>query len=251
MAAESEITIEEVIATLKRSSLPTIVVEGSDDMVVYRTFEEKLVSLGVSVLPVGGREKVLEVYRKRSELPSSSRPIFIADRDTWAISGIPEEYIDRAIVFTHGYSIENDIYVDGALRGLLRGPECTKYAAELIEFIEWYALAVNRHLNNPTHGISLHPDHVLDPVERVKLLALNPGECYPNELREKISSDYQHLVRGKSLLALLIRNTNYRGREPKHRDNALLEAVAVRPGPLLNALYRRIELHFSPEHAST
>lgn len=231
---------------IERTSLPTIVVEGNDDMIVYRTFEEKLCSIGVSVLPVGGREKVLEVYLRRSELPSASRPIFIADRDTWVISGIPAEYRDGCLVFTRGYSIENDVYIDGALRKLLRATECARYAAELVDFIEWYALAVNRHLGDRTQPIALHPDHVLNPAERPKLLALNPGETYPTELRDTIANDYQYLLRGKSLLAILVRNTNYKGREPRHTHNALLEAVAVRPGVLLNQLYERVEQFFSP-----
>lgn len=245
MAAKNEITIEEFIATLKRTSLPTIVVEGNDDMIVYRTFEERLAPLGVSVLPVGGREKVLAVFLRRAELPAASRLMFIADKDTWVISGVPNEYIDRSLLLTHGYSIENDVYVDGELRGLLRGAECAKYAAELADFIEWYALAVHRHLADPSKPISLHPDHVLNPAERPNLLALSLNETYPVELRDSIATRYQELIRGKSLLSLLIRNTNYKGREPRHTDSALLETVAVRPGALLNALCGRVEQHFT------
>lgn len=251
MATGNEITIDEIISTLKRTSLPTIVVEGKDDMIVYRTFEERLSSIGVSVLPVGGREKVLEVYSRRSELPAASRPVFIADRDTWVLSGVPNEYTDHSIVFTHGYSIENDVYVDGELRKLLRGTECAKYASELADFIEWYAIAIARHLTDSTQPIALHPDHVLNPDERPTLVALAPGEDYPEALRASIANDYSRLLRGKSLLALLVRNTNYKGREPRHTNNALLEAVAVRPGALLNALYERVEQYFSQENSSS
>lgn len=240
----NEITTEEILALLRRTSLPTIVIEGNDDMIVYRTFEEKLAHLGVSVLPVGGRQKVLEVFRRRTELPLSSTPFFIADQDTWVISGVPSEYVDSRIAFTDGYSIENDIYIDGELRKLLRGTECTKYGVELAEFIEWYALALYRHMRDPQQPIALHPEHVLNLSQRPNLLALLPTEIYPTELHDLITLNYQRLLRGKSLLALLVRNTNYKGREPRHSNSALLEAVAVRPGALLDRLYQSVEQHF-------
>ncbi len=244
-ASKNEITTEEIIALLKKSTLPTIVVEGNDDMIVYRTFETKLAKFGVSVLPVGGRKKVLEVFKRRVELPIASRPFFIADQDTWVTQGVPAEYVDSCILFTHGYSIENDIYIDGELRKLLREAESVKYSVELTEFIEWYALALDRHFRDPEQKISLHPKHVLNPDRRQTLLTLRPAEIYPVGLRDQISFDYQRQLRGKSLIELLLINTNYTGRVPQHSKNSLLEAVAVRPGALLNNLFVRVEQHFS------
>ena len=115
---------------------------------------------------------------------------------------------------------------------------------ELADFIEWYALALYRHLRDPTYQIALHPKQVLDLSQRPTLLALLPTETYPTELRNSVTQDYQRLLRGKSLLDLLVKNTNYKGREPRHSNSALLEAVAVRPGALLDRLYRIVEQHF-------
>lgn len=246
---KAEMTVDEVVATLKKTSLPTIVVEGKDDIIVYRVFEEKLAVLGVSVLPVGGREKVLEVFLRKSEFSTASRTVFIADKDVWSVAEIPSEYVDQSMLFTHGYSIENDIYIDGDLRNLLRGKEHCKYAQELHKFIEWYALALNRHLVDSSCPIALHPDHVLNPGTHQSLIALEHGESYPEELRQRISDDYASLLRGKSLLALLVRNTSYKGREPRHSHSALLETVAIRPGKLLNDLHERVEMCFRPPPA--
>lgn len=239
---QNDITVDEFLFLLKRTSLPTIVVEGRDDMIVYRTFEETLEHLNVSVLPVGGRNKVLEIFRRRSEIPSSVILLFIADRDVWVNTGIPSIYENECLLFTSGYSIENDVYMDGELWKLLRSREYTKYKEEIIDFIEWYALALNRHIECPSHSISLHPDYVLNTFERPKLLALEPGESYPSNLRDQIINDKKRLLRGKSLFKLLIRNTNRSGRVPHHSDKSLLEYVAVRPGVLLQNMVVMVEM---------
>ena len=239
----NEITVDEVIALLKKTSLPTLVVEGSDDMIVYRRFEDSLAHIGVSVLPVGGRRKVLEVFNRRAEIPTSVRTMFIADQDTWVNSGIPSAYTEQSLLFTDGYSIENDVYRDGELWTLLQVNERHAFETELAHFIEWYALAVSRHLLGTAQQISLHPDHVLDPLRRPALLALQPAESYPTALKQEIHGDYGRLLRGKSLLALLLKHTNAKGRGVRHSDSGLFEMVAVRPGALLIRLRQQIERH--------
>jgi hypothetical protein len=241
-----DITTDEVVSLLKRTSLPTIIVEGCDDMIVYRAIEEKLAHLGVSMLPVGGRGKVLDVFQRKSEIPNTVRVAFIADKDLWVSIGIPEEFAADQLIFTEGYSIENDIFLDGELWKILKGSEPQKFETELKEFVEWYALAINRTINGCSEPISLHPDHVLCPKQRLDLLKLKEGEEYPAALREKIINEYKKLVRGKSLISLLLRNVNYKGREPRHTDKALLESVAIRPGPLLQRITSAVEAAINP-----
>lgn len=241
----NEITVNEVIALLKKTSLPTLIVEGSDDMIVYRRFEDSLAHIGVSVLPVGGRTKVLEVFERRAEIPTSVRTMFIADQDTWVNSGIPSAFSDPSLLFTCGYSIENDIYRDGELWNLLQTHERRSFENEVESFVEWYALAVTRHLIGIPQAISLHPDHVLNPIHRPALLALHPAESYPTAFKQEIMQDYGRLLRGKSLLSLLLKHTNAKGRGVRHSDSGLFEMVAVRPGVLLTELRQKIEHHLS------
>jgi len=238
---KSQPTVDEIIALLKKTSLPTVLCEGSDDLIIYRRLEEYLGHLGLSVLPAGGRENVLQVFERRAEIPRSVQLVFLADRDTWINIGIPPKYVAPNIIFTDGYSIENDVWVDGNLEALLVGDEATRFRAELDEFIHWYALALNRHLNDPTRSIANHPDHVLDPAQRPALLALLPNEAYPIGTKITLQANYKSLVRGKSLLNLLIRNTNSRRGQPKHSDKALLEMVAARPGPIFSRLNMQVE----------
>ena len=110
------LTVEELVATLRNSDLPTVIVEGQDDMRIYRWVEERLGSRTANVLPTGGRPNLLSVYERRREfldLPVA----FVADQDMWLFSGIPTEY--GGVIWTEGYSIENDLYADADLEKLL------------------------------------------------------------------------------------------------------------------------------------
>lgn len=240
-AAKAEPTVEEIVALLKKTDLPTVVCEGADDLIVYRRLEEALSHIGLSVLPAGGREKVLQIFDRRAEIPHSVGLVFIADRDTWVNTAVPAAYVSDRLCLTTGYSIENDVIADGDLESLLVGADLASYKRELQDFLDWYALALNRHLANKSSPIALHPDYVLNSSERATLMALNSAEVYPAGVRAALSAGYGMLVRGKSLLALLLRNTNSRIGLPKHTDKALLESVAARPGPLLGKLSAAVE----------
>jgi hypothetical protein len=230
-------TVDEIIGLLKKTALPTVVCEGSDDLIIYR----RLSHLGVSVLPAGGRKNVLQIFDRRSEIPAAVKVAFVADQDIWVNTGIPCTYSSSVLLFTDGYSIENDVFCDGNLEELLVGTEVAKFQIELRDFVQWYALALARHLIDPTRPIATHPHQVLDPARRPKLLALEPGELYPATTSLALLSDYKRLIRGKSLLGLLTRNTNSRPGQPNHSEKALLEMVAARPGPNLARLSTAIE----------
>lgn len=238
---EDTLTTEELLATLRNTSLPTVIVEGLDDMIVYRAIEQRLSHLNVSILPTGGRSKLLDIYKRRGEIHTNSALVFIADKDLWIQTGIPPDLTGPNIIWTDGYSIENDAIRDGELTNLLKAGEKEKFNAELVEFLHWYALAVSRHLEDASVPICRHPNHILDAEEKHELTKCAEGEDYPAALYAQISSDPKRIVRGKSLLLLLVRNLSYKGREPKHNDKALLEVAAMKPGPLLSGIIQQVE----------
>ena len=244
-SGNNDITVDEIVSLLKNTSLPTILVEGADDMIVYRAFEPRLQHLHVSILPVGGRAKVLEVFQRRSEFENGARVAFIADQDSWIISGVPQEFQDACMILTSGYSVENDVILDGELWALLRGPEVARFDSDLAQFLQWYALALARHLVDATQPIALHPEHVLGNNMQAALLSLNTGEQYPSALHAILLADYRRLVRGKSLLALLLRSLSYKGRQPRHSGDALLELVAAKPGANLNRIANQLSQVFT------
>lgn len=239
-----DITIDELVATLKRSSLPTVITEGGDDIVVFRQVEDEFADVGVSVLAVGGRDKLLRLYDRRGEY-GNLEVAFIADRDVWVMADVADQYKDDRLLFTWGYSIENDLYHDGKLEKLLTADEKSSFKAELLEFVRWYALALNRLLGGGEERIRIHPNHLLDTPGRLAAeLTLKAGETYPDELLSNIHQNYIRCVRGKSLLSLLMRQLSYPGRSVRHNHRSIMELVAANRGELLSSMYDRLAAIF-------
>lgn len=225
-----EMSVDEIIATLQRTRLPTLVVEGRDDLIVYRRIETILGHLGVSVLPAGGRKNVLQVFCRMGEIPSAVKVAFVADQDIWVNTIVPTEFQNQRLILTNGYSLENDVIRDGNLLALLTPSETANFNADLTTFVHWYALALSRHLNDCEVSIAYHPNHILNAIEYANFIKLNLGENYPLAINQALMENYTQLLRGKSLMGLLLRQTNCLGRIPKHNDNALLEMVSINPG---------------------
>lgn len=244
-AKKIDLSVNEIISTLKKSLLPTVVVEGSDDIIVHRRLENRFMHLGVSVFPVGGREKLLAAFDRRKELPAGLKVVFLADQDVWVYSSIPVNYSDPSLIFTTGYSIENDVFLDGDLLELLAAPDKHLFHQELQAFVGWYALALTRHLADCSNPISLHPKHVLNPAQLPVLTALLPGEVFPTPLRDQLLAQYGRLLRGKSLMNLLLYCTNRRAGQPSHSSTGLMESVAIRPGPNLQRVAHLVEARLS------
>jgi len=239
---DSSLTVDELFATLSHSFLPTVVVEGNDDLIVFRRLEQEFASVDLSVFPVGGRENVLGLFDKKAMLPNEHNFAFIADLDSWIVTGVPTKYQSDRLLFTTGYSIENDIIVDGALEDYFSKEERHKFSQELSVFTDWYALAFSRFLNDSTQSFDLHPNQVFDNEAKIKeLMTLAEGEEYPQDLRLQFIENYKSQIRGKSLFALIMRQLSYKGRPVRHHGKSLMEVVAVARGSLLNTFYARIE----------
>jgi hypothetical protein len=104
------LTIDDIVATLKRSSLPTVLVEGKEDIIIYRQIEQLFGATKINFLPCGGRNTLLKIFERRNEF-SNIKTFFIADKDMWVFETPPIEY--HEVLFTTGYCLENDLYIDG------------------------------------------------------------------------------------------------------------------------------------------
>src|SRR3954451_22189130 len=99
-APAPELTIDEWIATLNHSSLPTLVIEGKDDAIIFRKLEEQAENLQLSVLPVGGRNMVLALFDRLADIKSEQAVVFVADRDLYVFSNVPAKYASDSMIFT-------------------------------------------------------------------------------------------------------------------------------------------------------
>jgi hypothetical protein len=230
-------TVDELYQLLKRTTLPTILVEGQDDIVFYRKIEEALSELQVDVLPAGNKQAVLDLMDKLDQLSGTARFVYVVDKDLW-VHGVPKEFRTHTrLVMTDGYSIENDLFADGDLESLLDKNEITSFQSEVQKFCSWYALALERTFSGGKGVFRTHPGKVLDDPEFYETeTRLKKDEDSPKELYEQIVSNYQAMLRGKSLLAILHRQLSKDGRDVKFSGKQLMAFGGSRKGKKFDRL---------------
>lgn len=240
-------TVRELVATLRRSALPTVLVEGQDDMRIYRWLEARLGSQAANVLPTGGRNNLLQVYEERHKF--AGLPVaFVADRDMWLFSGIQPDYDE--VIWTEGYSVENDLYADAErehlLENLLDTEEAQEHQKLLEAVVEWFAFEVEEHLAGRPDEVNTHCNQIvplghtqMDEDFRKRRGFRPPGAEIHRQIREK----YQLQLRGKQLFQLLVRFLSASDRESKFSYPNLYEMAFKIPSshPLMSRLLREIE----------
>ena len=245
------LTADVLVETLRRSRLPTVIVEGKDDMRIYQWVERRVGIQKANVLSVGGRETLLAVYKRRNEF--AHLPVaFVADRDLWLFSGIPPAYND--IIWTEGYSIENDLYAGADLENLLDTNEVKEHQQVLDLIIEWFAFEVEEYLAGREAQVNKHCNEIV-PIGETEMdqgFCTRRGLRAPDEeLYQQIKNAYQLQLRGKSLFEILVRFLSASGREVKHSTFGLY-AIAFKmtqSHELMSRLIRDIERTIA-EHTS-
>ena len=114
-------------------------------MQIYQWAEGRVLASEITQMysPWVAEETLLAVYKRRNEF--AHLPVaFVADRDLWLFSGIPPGYPD--IIWTEGYSIENDLYAGATLEDLLNADEAKEHRQVLDSIIKWFAFEVEEHL---------------------------------------------------------------------------------------------------------
>ena len=244
-------TVDEWVATLSHLDFPMLLVEGDDDMRIYRWLQERVGNQEVGVEPVGGRKTLLSIYARRDEY--AHLPVaFLADRDLWLFSGIPPDYPD--IVWTLGYSIENDLYAGAELENLLNADEAEDHGKILDVIIEWFAFEVEEYLakREALVDTSCYTVVPLGKTQMDEGFRDNRGFRPPNEeFYQRIKAAYQLELRGKTLFEILTRFLSASDREVKHSTFGLYEiALKVTPShELMNRLMKEIDRTIA-EHTS-
>ncbi len=248
MTLHAQLTEDEIIATLERSSFEiTILVEGSDDIIIYRNLEGFLEKKGYSyidVLGVGGRNTILNIFNKKKSgsILQDKKIIFIVDKDIWVNVGIPDQYINKNLIFTFGYSIENDVFMDVNCSAIVNSsPSQNEYEVYLDKFMQWYVLALQATINNignttdlpDKRSIGRHPCEVMNRYE--EFCQLDDGETYPIELLNVLKENIYCLLRGKSLLAIFTKICK------NHTPKGLFEIAAANPKNHIQRIFNDVE----------
>ena len=236
-------TVNRLVETLIRSHTPKIVVEGDDDIVIYRELVRRIGIIDIGLHAAGGREKLLRVYERRNEF--AHVPVaFIADKDMWLFSEIPNRY--KGIIWTKGYSIENDLYAGAELERLMDASERLEHRKVLDAIVEWFAFEVEEFLAGRAPKVDIHCNQIV-PQKQTQIddeFRKSRGLRKPNpELHRQIREAYQLQLRGKLLFQLLVRFLSESNRATKHSRRGLHEIALKMPDfhPLMDRLMQEIE----------
>lgn len=215
------LTVDDLINALRLSSKPNIVVEGKDDVIIYGELVDRFGKFNVDFYPAGCKETLLRLYEELADYESKGdfrhAPVaFIADRDMWLFRGIPNQYDN--IIWTEGYSIENDLYAHVKLRD--RVGNKVEYDQTIDAISMWFAYKVEEYLEkNPREKTfeSIRDEEHVDVAHRLNRI-VPPDKTTLSPDLEFLPSDYErvreirrvyHLqLRGKLLFQLLVRFLN-------------------------------------------
>lgn len=203
---QSEITVIELVAAIERSSLLTVLVEGRDDMSIY----DGLYAWDgqVSIVQTQGRCTLLKTFMAVKEKGLLNKCVFIADKDLYVFGEIPLEYED--IIFTTGYSIENDVVADSRIIKNLLG-DIGQHAFDSGKHLlsKWFAFYVEQHLQNKPVKADVHPlallkDNGCGEFEENSDGFFKQGYLKPDaKLVEKVEENFSLMFRGKNLISLI------------------------------------------------
>jgi hypothetical protein len=211
--------------------MPTLIVEGVDDMYIYRNILNIIGPTKIIAQGCGGRSILLDVYKRKNEF-MNTKVIFIADKDVWVYSNTPEQYID--IIWTEGYSIENDLF-SGAketIYKLFNEDERKRYEILKSSLLPWYVSQVEKYFK----GESFKLNHkIWEIIERDSLdvkehiLSESFNEAVDLDLKEKIVKNYNMLLRGKLIFDMLVLFLSDSNRKPKYSREHIFDLCIKMP----------------------
>jgi hypothetical protein len=171
--------------------------------------------------------------------------VFVADMDKYLYTGIPADYND--VIFTTGYSIENDLYHNSAIDTLMTKDDKVVLMAIISNFAKWYARQVHQiesgldaELSNSpytvifnTHPFGLQPQHAINESD---------VNIY-RSIYDRIIANYSLQLRGHSLMTILVMTFENRPKGDSRYYEKNLTEIAITAANLpihLNDLVNRI-----------
>ena len=211
----------EIVAAVKRSELPTILVEGVQDKQALRLLDSLTGKKG-KVLSCSGRNNLFKVWERRGEF-AGKRIAFLADRDLYVIKRIPAEF--KGIIFTDGYSLENDMLESKRWMSLQDAVDKLHYDKMTKLNIDHFWVQTRTFIDTGTspQWMSAHSlkenNFVLSPHEKLK-----QSKC---GLYRRISSNPIRYIRGKNVLHAVHYSLSHKMRHVKYRPEQIMEMCTM------------------------
>ncbi len=244
-------TINEIIASINHSSQKVVLLEGKDDMAIYRTIKKMRPDLPFEWEALGGRRKVLDVFEEKHHI--HKKVAFLVDNDMWLFEPSQAPDDNAALIRTWGYSIENDLYASGkmSIDFQLTPVEREQKVKLLQSAAAWFASEVRKFRAGLPISIDvtlLNTDLILENEYEIRkdfLGNANYIEPTSAELQEIVQDDTYRCLRGKFLFQTYLKIFN--ARQAEREKNVVFSPIKYKPEQLhTQCLARALETLQNP-----
>jgi|GEM_PF-3632506 len=231
-------TAEEHISYLKHNSCakPLLFTEGKGDIKFFTNLTADF-SIDIDIDKCNGRIELLKLFSLRGE--TKRKLLFFADKDSYVFDKVPTEL--NGVLFTDGYSLENDIINDSIEFIKKRLKQYYAYFEEaLLELVNWFASAIDSHTK-----INEKAPQLLDENVKVKPEFKNI-KCANKKLVNDIKTNCIKYFQGHCLLSVLSFVWNYAHNKnqdlvTKFTNEQLFELLSSESKKYRTALAKRIK----------
>lgn len=221
------ITPNEIISTISHSLLPTLLVEGSDDLEILTSIERIAFADRINVMPVGGRLALFEIWSRREEI-GGAKVAFLADSDLYVFSEIPSEL--NGIIFTKGYSIENDLLASGRSFRIIGVDYLQQWESVLQQLSHWFASVVASAASSSATKFAYEAGSLFDPetwkLRRDRQLEVLPFESLPDQAK-LVFDERLRYIRGRTLLSCLAFFYSETRQKPKYSRDIIVHQEVI------------------------
>lgn len=238
-------TVDELVAYASKTQLPTLLVEGTGDRALLRRVEVELAKVGVDILPVGGRDRLWDVYQRRHEI-TTSNVAFLRDRDEWIATGEPPGCDE--LMLTTGYSIENDVLHKEAIRAIAAG-DFDQVEALISLLAAWFKHALQVHVTGGEIDIGRD---ITGVVGDGGIVPTAQAEMDDNPLVSPFDDladcECWKWLRGKTLLRAI--QSQLAKSSPSYSKDQIMDlCIKLGPSPEFGLLVESISRKFAPSAA--
>jgi hypothetical protein len=216
-------TADELLETIRRSNLPTLVVEGVQDVRALRHIEEATGLIG-SILQCGGRTAALHIHDRIEDFLSIPI-VFMLDRDLSVLRSVPRR--SHRIVWTWGYSLENDLLSGSEIDKMFDEKDAILFNKILNSLVHWQAHAIFFSKKNKCGPTLKEPaDAVVDcstGVIRSHHVSAKFNHEIFGSIYKKIQKNPKRYIRGKQLLGAYQIILNRPGRAGRMNNRAIVD----------------------------
>lgn len=214
------LTDDELISVINHSSEPYIIIEGPDDVMVYRWILDEIDCAGL-LEPRKGCDGVNALISRRNEIVNPN-VIFIIDKDTLVYSNSTPT--NKNVIYTEGYSIENDLYQGKAFeRHYFKKDDKSLFEKTLKEFLRYYACELEKFKNGKKFDFTKSPENILSENYLLDTSKLTDYKEPSQNSVEYLRKGYDLLLRGHSLFHLVRMIVGRKERSIKYSQKQLYD----------------------------